>query len=111
VREQGRQQRIADNETTFRRVNEAREPGAGPAAYVCECGRLGCTELVELSHGQYEAVRTSFERFLLVPGHEEPDADEVVEDHGHYLVVVKIGEAREALSDKDESGGEEVAGR
>jgi hypothetical protein len=116
VKRSGRQERLAENEMTFRRVNEAREPAEGAddpgdVAYVCECGHLGCTDMIELHREQYEAVRTDFDRFLLVPGHEEADVDEVVEHHGHYVVAVKVGAAREALVDEDGAGGGELAGR
>jgi hypothetical protein len=111
-----RQTRIAQNEITFRRVNEAIEPASGAAddvsGYLCECGRLGCTKTVALRRSEYEAVRTDFDRFLLLPGHEDPEADEVVEQHGHYIVVAKVGAAREvAAADEDQSGGDQVAGR
>lgn len=90
--------RIARNEVVFRRVNEAREaPDEAPTrriGFVCECGRLGCTEIVEVTRDEYEAVRTSFDRFLLLPGHDTPGTESVVEEHDHYIVVEKEGLAR-----------------
>jgi hypothetical protein len=90
--------RIAQNEVTFRRVNEALEPPRGSPAdqarFVCECGRLGCTETLALDLAAYEAVRTGFDRFLVLPGHTDA-VDTVVEDHGRYLVVVKEGVGRQ----------------
>ena len=95
------QRRIAENEVTFRQVNEAIEPRAGTASYVCECGRLGCSDTIELEHAQYEAVRTSFDRFVIRPGH-QTEVDRVVEDHEGYLVVEKVGDAAgEVLADED----------
>ena len=64
--------RIAQNQVTFRRVNEALEPDSGAATYVCECGRLGCTETIGLSRGDYEAIRTGFTLFFVLPGHQVP---------------------------------------
>jgi hypothetical protein len=50
----------------------------------------------------YEAVRTSFDRFFLVPGHELPPVDKVVERHDGYFVVIKAeGEAREMAAETD----------
>ncbi len=99
-------ERIALNEATFRRVNEAIERGRvvrdGPIGFICECGRLSCNEVVELRVEEYEAVRTSFDRFLLVPGHELPDAEDVVERHGGYAVVAKKPEAAEVVRRTDE---------
>jgi hypothetical protein len=89
-------ERAAAAEVNGRRVNEAIERGAGAtgtAVFVCECGHLGCTETVELAISEYEEVRTGFERFLIVPGHELPGIEDVVERHGSYLVVAKRDDA------------------
>lgn len=85
-------EQAASAEVNGRRVNEAIERGAsgpGTAVFVCECGRIGCTETVELSISEYEAVRSGFERFLVVPGHEMEEIEDVVERHGSYFVVAK----------------------
>jgi hypothetical protein len=78
-------------EINGRQVNEAIEPRApeGTAVFVCECGYLGCSETVEIPVVEYEAVRTNFDRFLVVPGHEIDEVDEVVERRRGYLVVIK----------------------
>ncbi|HYG97079.1 MAG TPA: hypothetical protein VD741_08215, partial [Solirubrobacterales bacterium] len=68
-------QRITQTEINGRRVNEAIEQGdegVETAVFVCECGYLGCTTTVELGIAEYEEVRTDFNRFLLIPGHEIP---------------------------------------
>jgi hypothetical protein len=110
-----RQERIARNEATFRRVNEALEPrdaaDGDVLRFVCECGRLGCTETLALRRADYEAVRTAFDRFLLLPGHQDAETDAVVEDHGAYLVVVKQGEPAGRIADEEDPRGGEVAGR
>jgi hypothetical protein len=102
-------ERAAAAEVNGRRVNEAIERGtraAGTAVFVCECGNLGCTATVELGIASYEEVRSSFERFLVVPGHELEGIEEVVERHSSYLVVAKRdGRAVEmayATDDRDE---------
>jgi hypothetical protein len=84
--------RAAAAEVNGRQVNEAIERGtraAGAAVFVCECGELGCTETVELTISEYEGVRSGFERFLVVPGHEIEEIEDVVERHDGYLVVAK----------------------
>jgi hypothetical protein len=94
-------QRAAAAEVNGRRVNEAIERGAqasGTAVFVCECGHLGCTETVELSISEYEDVRTGFERFLVVQGHEIADIEDVVERHETYLVVAKRDDAAVKLA-------------
>ncbi len=86
--------RLARNEAAFRQVNEALEAGArgDDAVFVCECATLGCNATVRLSLAEYEALRTDFVRFLVLPGHQDV-VDRVVEDHGSYLVVEKVGHA------------------
>jgi hypothetical protein len=73
--------RRAHNETLLREVNErVEEVATGFSGYgeddglligfICECGRDDCSEPLEVTHAQYEAVRSSPRRFLVVPGHE-----------------------------------------
>jgi hypothetical protein len=84
--------RAAAAEVNGRQVNEAIERGtrdAGAAVFVCECGTLGCTCTVELTIAEYEDVRSGFERFLVIPGHELEDIEDVIERHDKYLVVAK----------------------
>jgi hypothetical protein len=99
-------QRIGFNEATFREVNEdIRQRTEGRAAFRCECARLGCNQLVELSRDEYEAVREHPRRFVLLPGHEVAEAETVVEDHDRYIVVEKIDEAGEFAERSDPRGG------
>ncbi len=87
-------QRVAMNEATFRKVNEGMKDGQGDSgllSFVCECGRLHCTRIIQLSHEEYEAIRASSRRFAIVDGHELPEVEEVVERHDRYIVVEKTG--------------------
>jgi hypothetical protein len=104
--EQRLQRRAATAEVNGRRVNEAIERGENDgdsAVFVCECGYVGCNTTVELPIASYEEVRTDFDRFLVVPGHEIDEVEEVVERHPTHLVVVKRApEAREIAHASDE---------
>jgi hypothetical protein len=85
-------ERAASAEINGRRVNEAIERGteaAQEAVFVCECGNLGCTETIQLTISAYEQVRSNFDRFLVIPGHEIEGVEDVVELHDGYLVVAK----------------------
>src|SRR4051812_19624290 len=97
--------RVARQEINGRRVNEAIERGRLPdssgASFVCECGRIGCNTTLSLSLEQYEAVRTDFDRFVIIAGHELPPVDRVVERHDGYLVVTKQGQAAEMARETD----------
>lgn len=78
-------------EINRRRVNEAIERGtSGPVpVFVCECGNTVCNETLSVPAGNYEGARAGFDHFLVVPGHEIPEVDRVVERRPRYLVVVK----------------------
>jgi hypothetical protein len=91
---QGRQ-RVAINEATFRRVNEGMEIGQDPAGlltFICECGRLRCDELVQLTRREYEDIRKYPRRFAILDGHEILEAEKIVERNDRYLVVEKTGD-------------------
>jgi hypothetical protein len=91
---QGRQ-RVAINEATFRRVNEGMEIGQDPAGlltFICECGRLRCDELVQLTRREYEDIRKYPRRFAILDGHEILEAEKIVERNDRYLVVEKVGD-------------------
>jgi predicted ThiF/HesA family dinucleotide-utilizing enzyme len=83
------------NEATFRKVNEGMEVGQDPGGmltFICECGRLGCNRLLELTRAEYEGVRANPRRFAVLAGHEIEDVERVVERHDRYLVVEKAGD-------------------
>lgn len=86
-------ERIAHNETTYRRINEAIERGRqnrdGVVGFVCECGQLGCNAVIELTIDEYEAVRSDPTQFAIARGHETA-ADRVVGDGGRFSRVVKV---------------------
>ena len=94
----------AANATTLRAINEAIEEGRitadGPVAFVCECGRMGCDALVELSIEEYEAVRSDARRFFAEPGHELPD-DVIEARYPRFVVASKRGAAADAALRED----------
>jgi hypothetical protein len=89
--------RIGKNEAIFRVVNERIEAGELPAstskriAFCCECARLGCNALVEVTIAEYEQIRSNPRRFLLAVGHEVESTERVVEKHDEHIVVEKTG--------------------
>ena len=103
-------ERRARNEALFREVNERVEEVSSRLSYddaadltgfVCECSREECTDLIEITYSQYEAVRSDPRRFLVRPGHEDLKVDRVVEEHPGFLVVQKFGEAGEIAVERD----------
>jgi predicted ThiF/HesA family dinucleotide-utilizing enzyme len=88
-------QRIAMNEATFRTVNEGMEAGQTPEGmltFMCECGRLGCNKLIQLTRAEYEGVRANPRTFAVIDGHEIPEVEHIVGRTERYLVVEKAGQ-------------------
>src|SRR4051794_35660625 len=82
------QRRVALNQATLRKLNEAmRGDGGELISFRCECGQLGCNQLIRLGRSEYEAVRAAPRRFAVVPGHEVVEIEGAVERHSHYAVV------------------------
>ena len=68
--------------------------GIGDALeFLCECGRRDCLEALSLAREDYEGVRAHSDRFIVAPGHDFPEFEEVVERRNGYLVVRKAGGA------------------
>ena len=93
-----RRERAAQNQAIFREVNEriaalSRRYASAlqPSGYVCECFDTGCVEILELTPDQYELLRSSGTRFIVLPGHEAPAFENVVERTDQYVVVEKTG--------------------
>jgi hypothetical protein len=91
-----RERRIAENESRFRDINERLEsdleriPDDGETAdFVCECGDAACSEPVPLLRSEYEHVRSDPLTFVVVPGHELPDVEDVLFASERYAVVRK----------------------
>ena len=100
-----RAERIAENEGRFRAINERlrRElqsagVDVGAMEIVCECGYVDCRAVVTIPAAAYRAVREHPLRFIVLPGHEIPDVETVVEDHDpDYRVLEKPDEVADVL--------------
>lgn len=101
------QERLGFNEASFRAVNEGINAGRGlrgtgdRVGFLCECARLGCNSVIELTVGEYEALRRHARRFAIVPGHEFPDVERIVESHAGYEVVEKLDDAADVAEATD----------
>jgi hypothetical protein len=107
-----RARRIGENEALYRSVNEKIE--ALSAAFgvitetmsvVCECGNASCAEQIEVSIPDYERIRSEPTLFIIRPGHEIPDVEEVVERNDAFHVVKKVEGAAAALARKTDPRG------
>jgi hypothetical protein len=99
------QERIAENQATFRDANERIESTAdqmslaGRVPFICECSDPTCIEIVRLNLDEYEDVRQHPRRFVTVPGHAEAavqaGAASVAKRLPGYTLVDKINVAGE----------------
>jgi hypothetical protein len=103
-----RARRIADNEGRFREINErlrhdlrALPDDPAPVDFVCECGRVECIESVTLSLDEYETVRASSLDFFVVPGHQAPDVEDVVDINERFARVRKHPEVADRVRESD----------
>jgi hypothetical protein len=97
-------ERLGRNEATFRRINEAIETGRvtrdGVVEFICECSRLACNEVVQLTIAEYEEVRSDPRRFFIAPGHDGP-AEDVLDTRDRYWIVEKLGETGDVAERAD----------
>jgi hypothetical protein len=100
--EESRAIRAARNQALFREINERIESlnetfdALVPVGtWICECADQNCIEMIPMTLQEYEAVRANPARFPILPGHELPDVERVVERHEGYVVVEKLGAAAE----------------
>lgn len=91
--------RVSRNEDLFRQVNvhiAGLERGAmslaqgGLLPLVCECSHTGCTTPIEVDPATFEEVHQNGMRFLVAPGHEDLEAETVLERRPGYLIVEKL---------------------
>jgi hypothetical protein len=96
-------ERAAHNEEVFRQINEKIEQGAGQhqvastLPFHCECGRLTCTDTIELHPGTYDEIASCPLHFVIKPEHRIPEIERVVAEQIDYIVVEKLGEARDEI--------------
>jgi hypothetical protein len=93
---EGRARRVGRNESLYRLVNEQIEGInetfgvlTGDFAVVCECEDLHCQEQITVTRAAYEQVRENSAAFIIKPGHQAEDEEDVVEETAGYFVVVK----------------------
>ena len=103
-----RKERIARNESAFRELNESLESNVHRrrtqpeyAGFVCECGHSQCDTTIRVDLDTFEAIRKDEQLFFVVPGHEIPDAEDVVDDRDGYLVVRKHVDVAELVDRTD----------
>lgn len=84
--------RMEHNEAVFRSVNDEIEDlahGGGARDFVCECADATCEDTIRLTREEYRSIRSQPKHYVIVPGHEVPEIEEVVERKPDHFVVDK----------------------
>ena len=92
-----RDRRLVRNEILFRRLNErvaSAEAGRIELELFCECSDRECLQMLRIDGAEYEWLRQNPLRFAVLPGHEAPSVEDVVERHHGFVVVEKHAETR-----------------
>lgn len=73
----------------------ASAPADGPmSSFRCECGDRDCTRAIRLTVAEYESVRAYATHFAIARDHENPESEQLIEEHQRFAVVEKVsGEA------------------
>lgn len=111
------ERRAGRNQTLFREINERirdigdadRVPTDEPWDFLCECADVTCTETIRMTVDEYEDVRSHPTRFPVLPGHQRPDIETVVEVSEHYAVVEKRGAVAAMAIERNPRGADEAA--
>jgi hypothetical protein len=88
--------RESRNQILFREVNERVREVVAPlltageeGEFLCECGDEACLETILLELDEYEAVRASPHRFVMLPGHEDGIGEATAHASGRFVIVEK----------------------
>jgi hypothetical protein len=98
---------LAENEILFRDVNErlaVEEQVKSPVELlelVCECTDRACVKVFTMPLAEYDWLRQDPHRFVVLPGHEAPAVEDVVERHAGFVVVEKHVEAHGLVEASD----------
>lgn len=103
-----RTERIAQNESAFRALNERLEahvhrgrPAEDYAGFLCECGNPDCDSTIRLDLETYESIRQDSQLFVTLPGHDVPDVEDVVRTDVTYIVVRKHEDVADVVEQTD----------
>jgi hypothetical protein len=90
-----REESRSTNQELFRAANELLEErgekyrAGGAIPFLCECADVECLGQIELSRVEYEQVRASENRFVILPGHARVEGERVIEDKGRFHIAEK----------------------
>jgi hypothetical protein len=80
------------------------DPSTNFAGFVCECGAMECAAILRVDVEDYERVRSDARLFLVKPGHEIADVEDVVERTDGFLVVRKHSDVSDVVHETNPRG-------
>jgi hypothetical protein len=92
-----RKERIATNEAAARELNEK----LGMGTFLCECGDIDCSAAVRMPRELYDSIRADAMLFFAIPGHEIPEAEDVVKRHEDFVVLRKHDDVADIARGRD----------
>jgi hypothetical protein len=86
-------------------VNDGFGESTGSFSVACECADANCLQMLEISPELYARVRRSPYTFVVAAGHVSSEAEDVVSEHGGFVVVEAVGaDARRILAETARDG-------
>jgi ANTAR domain-containing protein len=92
-----REERIVQTEEFFRQINDlmARNGRRDGQVYICECANPYCNVTMDVTDEDITTLHSMPGYYLILPGHEIPDVEQVVQKTATYTIVTKDGTAGE----------------
>ena len=89
-----RDERLLENQTTFRSANErlsemAQVDDGKFVPFLCECADIECLGRLEATLSEFELIHEDRHRFFILPGHALMDGEEILVENRRYGVVSK----------------------
>jgi hypothetical protein len=84
-----REERMVQTEYFFRGVNEviARTGGSNGSTFLCECANPHCNDTFDMTAHDLRTLHSVPGDYVVMPGHDIPDLEEVVRQQNGYAIV------------------------
>jgi len=91
-----RETRIVQTEEFYRQINDtiARNGKRTDKRYMCECANVYCNVTMDVTTEDITVLHSMPGYYVILPGHEIPDVEQVVHATAAYTIVVNDGVAR-----------------
>lgn len=110
MKESATARRMAENEVIFRGHNERMQQGFAEVRemgrrtnqehliphddtqlyFYCECADENCQERIRIKPSVYTRIHANRKRFVIVPGHQVAQVEQVVEKASGFMIVEKL---------------------